>query len=103
VGVLNINIQIDGNCQKQLQDVLNTYNLTSTVNKPTRVTEKMATVIDHIITNIPAECYYTEVINSIVLDHFAQCININLTVSQQMRCYKESRNIVEANITGHVP
>jgi hypothetical protein len=40
------------------------------------------------------------VINSLLSDHFAQCMNINLTVPQQMKCYKESRNIVEANITG---
>jgi hypothetical protein len=83
---LNINIPVDGNCHKQLQDVLNAYNLTSTLNKTNLVTEKTATVIDQIITNIPAECYYTEVINSLVLDHFAQCKNINLTAPQQMRC-----------------
>jgi hypothetical protein len=57
-------------------------------------------VIDHITTSIPAECYYTEVINSLLSDNFAQCININLTVPQQMRCYKETRNLAEANITG---
>jgi radical SAM superfamily enzyme len=62
--IIKINIHVDGNGQKQLQDVLNAYNLTLTINKPTRVREKTATVIDHIITNIPAECFYTEMIGS---------------------------------------
>jgi hypothetical protein len=40
-------------------------------------------VIDHIITNIPAECFYTEVINRLLSDHFAvyeykfDCTTIN--------------------------
>jgi hypothetical protein len=42
----------DGCGQKQLFDVTDTYNLTVTINIPTRVTEITATFIDQIITNI---------------------------------------------------
>ena len=38
--------------------------------------------------------------NSLLSDHFAQCITINMSVPQKTRCYKEVRNISEANIIG---
>ena len=60
----------------------------------------MATIIDQIITNIPDEFYYTDVINNVLSDHYAQCITINKIVPQQTRCYKEVRNVSEANIIG---
>jgi hypothetical protein len=65
-----------------------------TINTPTHVTEIMATFIDQIITNTPAQCYSTDVI-SLFSDHYAQCNTINITVPQQIRCY-EFRNASEA-------
>jgi hypothetical protein len=47
---------------------------------------------------MPAKCYYTEVINSLLSDHYAQCININMRAQQQTTCYKEVRNVPETNI-----
>jgi hypothetical protein len=60
----------------------------------------MATIIDQIITNMPAQCYSTPVINSLLSDHYAQCITTNMTVPQQIRCHKEIRNVSEVNIIG---
>jgi hypothetical protein len=45
---------------------------------------KSYTIIDQIITNVPTKCYHTEIINSLLSDHFAQCmvctvIQYNLT------------------------
>jgi hypothetical protein len=97
VGDLNINIQEGGSSHKKLLDVTKAYNLT--INILPGVTESMAIIIDQIRNNIPTKCYHTEVINSLLLDHFAQCIIINMTVPQQTRCYKEVRDISEANIT----
>jgi hypothetical protein len=97
---LHINIQDKGCGHKQLLDVANAYNLTVTINIRTRVTESMATIIDQIIANIPDELYYTDVINNVLSDHYAQCITINMIVPQQTRCYKEVRNVSEANIIG---
>jgi exonuclease III len=100
VGDLNINTQQGGSSHKQLLHVTKAYNLAVTINIPTRVTECMATTIDQIITNMPAKCYYTEVINSLLSDHYCQCITINIKAQQQTRCYKEVRNVSKANIIG---
>jgi hypothetical protein len=70
-------------------------------NIPTRVTESTAITIDQIITNMPAKCYCTEVIISLLSDHYAQCITINVKAPQQTKYYKEVRNVSEANIMGH--
>jgi hypothetical protein len=93
-------IQDKGCGHKHLSDVANAYNLTVTINTPTRITESTATIIDQIITNIPDEFYYTDVINSLLSDHYAQCITINTTVPQQTRCNKEVRDVLEASIIG---
>ena len=46
-----------------------------TINKPTRVTKKTATAIDHIITNSFVEnTFKTAIIKSDVSDHFPICI-----------------------------
>jgi hypothetical protein len=44
VGDLNINTQQDGSGHKQLLDVTKAYNLTVTINVPTRVTDSKATL-----------------------------------------------------------
>jgi hypothetical protein len=72
-----------------------------TINIPTRVTESTAMIIAQIITNISAKCYYTDVINSLLSDHSAQCITIIVAVPKQTRCYKEIRNVSEHNVIGH--
>ena len=47
----------------------------STINKPTRVTKKTATAIDHIITNsFVKNIFKTAIIKSDVSDHFPICI-----------------------------
>jgi hypothetical protein len=58
----------------------------------------LQTFIDQIITNMPAQCYSTHVINSLLSDPYAQCITINVIVPQQIKCHEEIRNVSEANI-----
>jgi hypothetical protein len=70
------------------------------INTQTQVTESTATIIDQIITKMPAQCYSTDVINSLLSEHNEQCITISMTVPQQMRCYKEIGNVSEAKIIG---
>ena len=54
--------------------------MTATINKPTRVTKKAATAIDHIITNSFVEnIFKTAIIKSDVSDHFPFCIFIPST------------------------
>jgi hypothetical protein len=95
---LNINIQQDESSYKQLLDVTKAYNLTVTINVRTRVTDSSATTVDQIITNMPAESYYIEVTNSLLSDYYAQCITFNMKAPQQTKCYKEVRNVSQANI-----
>jgi hypothetical protein len=59
VGDLHINTYDDKCGHKQLLVIFDAYNMIMTINTPTQVTESMATIIDQIITNIPAKCYYT--------------------------------------------
>jgi hypothetical protein len=73
------------------------YNLIIT---PTSVTESTATIIDQIITNISAQCYSADVINSLLPDHYEQCNTINMTLPQQIKCFEEIGTVSEANITG---
>jgi hypothetical protein len=74
VGDLNINTQEDGCGHRQLFDVANIHNLTMTINIPTTITESTATIIYQIITKMPAQCYSTDVINSLLSDHYEQCV-----------------------------
>ena len=51
-----------------------------TINKPTRVTIKTATTIDHIVTNSFVEnTFKTAIIKSHVSDHFPICVFIPST------------------------
>ena len=67
-----------------------------TINKPTRVTKKTATAIDHIITNSFVEnTYKTAIIKSDVSDHFPICIFIpstNLFTKNDINQYKRIIN-----------
>jgi hypothetical protein len=49
---------------------------------------------------MPAQCNTTDVINSLLSDHYAHRITINTTVPQQSRCHKVIRNVSGANIIG---
>ena len=68
-----------------------------TINKPTRVTRKTATAIDHIITNDYIESLFkTAIIKSDISDHFPICIffpsNTSSTENQINYQYKRTIN-----------
>ena len=81
-GDFNLNL-LDHNKNKKVQDFLNLIyqnGTTPTINKPTRVTKKSVTAIDHIITNSFVEnTFKTAIIKSDVSDHFPVCIFIPST------------------------
>ena len=76
-GDFNLNL-LDHNENKKVQTFLNIIHQNSmlpTTNKPTRVTRKSATAIDHIITNNYIESSFeTAIIKSDILNHFPICI-----------------------------
>ena len=76
-GDFNLNL-LDHNENKKMQNVLNIIHqngMLPTINKPTRVTRKSATAIDHIITkNYIESSFKTAIIKSDISDHFPICI-----------------------------
>ena len=69
---------LDHDKNKKVRDFLNLIyqnGMIPTINKPTKVTKKAATAIDHIITNSFAEnTFKTAIIKTDVSDHFTICI-----------------------------
>ena len=81
-GDFNLNL-LDHDKNKKVRDFLNLIyqnGMIPTINKPTRVTKKTATAIDHFITNgFPENTLKTAIIKSDVSDHFRICIFIPST------------------------
>jgi hypothetical protein len=83
---------------KHLTDIANNLNLTLTIAKPIRLTEKTTTEFDQIMTKLSAQLYNTEAIQSLLSDHYAQCIDCQMTLTVAIKYCKEERKISEANI-----
>ena len=70
---------------KRYQGILDMFELTQIVKRPTRVTSTSKTLIDHFITNHPQKVTNTGIIPcSIVRDHDAiyACVNVRLPLFQ---------------------
>lgn len=102
LGDLNINKDDKNIVYKQLLDIVNTYKLVLAINEPTRVTETTASIIDQIITNINPQYYRTQVINSLLSDHYAQLIEIHSFGAAQKNktLFKEVRDLNKSNVDG---
>ena len=74
VGDVNINILLAQTCNyaQQFLDCLRSYALLPTIDKPTRVCNNSATLIDNIFTNKFSEYFASGNIVSDVTDHFSQ-------------------------------
>ena len=75
-GDFNLNL-LDHDTNKKVQEVLNLIyqnNLIPTINKPTRVTMKRATTIDHILTNSFVDTDFKSVFKTDISDHFPVCL-----------------------------
>ena len=76
-GDFNLNVLDHDNCKK-VQNFLNLLyqnNMIPIINKPTRVTKKTATAIDHIITNCFVDTNFkTAIFKSDISDHFPICV-----------------------------
>ena len=75
-GDFNLNL-LDHDTNKKVQEVLNLIyqnNLIPTINKPTRVTMKTATTIDHILTNSFVDTDFKSVFKTDISDHFPVCL-----------------------------
>ena len=83
MGDFNINLLTKNeDSTDQFVNLMHSFNLLSTINKPTRVTHTSATVIDHIWTNAYANITHNGIIYDFTSDHFP-IFNISLfNVSQ---------------------
>ena len=73
----NLNVLDHDNCKKvqNFLDLLFQNNIIPIINKPTRVTKKTATAIDHIITNCFVDTNFkTAIFKSDISDHFPICV-----------------------------
>ena len=73
----NLNVLDHDNCKKvqNFLDLLFQNNIIPIINKPTRVTKKTATAIDHIITNCFVDTNFkTTIFKSDISNHFPICV-----------------------------
>ena len=86
LGDVNINILVAQTCNyaQQFLDCLQSYALLPTIDKPTRVRNNSATLIDNIFTNKFSEYFASGNIVSDITDHFSQfCIFQSSTLTNQ--------------------
>ena len=80
-GDSNLNL-LDHDTNKKVQGFLNLIyqnNLISAINKPTRVTEKTATAIDHILSNYFVDTdFKSAIFKTDIADHFPVCLLLPL-------------------------
>ena len=97
-GDFNLNVLDHDNCKK-VQNFLNLLyqnNMIPIINKPTRVTKKTATAIDHIITNCFVDTNFkTAIFKSDISDHFLICVFLSPMIDENKNevTYIYKRNI----------
>ena len=76
----------------QYKNMLNCYNLSQHVQLPTLVTLKSSTLIDHVLSNVPNQVTYRNVLPcSSINDHDAPYVCINVRVKRFQPRYKMIR------------
>lgn len=77
----------------QYKKMLNCYNFSQHIHLPTHITLKSSTPIDHVLSNVPKQVIYTNVLPcSSVSDQDALYVCINKSVKHFQPCYKMIRN-----------
>ena len=94
----NLNVLDHDNCKKvqNFLDLLFQNNIIPIINKPTRVTKKTATAIDHIITNCFVDTNFkTAIFKSDISDHFLICVFLSPMIDENKNevTYIYKRNI----------
>ena len=93
-GDFNINHLVENNRYNQLQSLLASYNLFSTVTFPTRITSNTSTLIDNIYVNVDSSNYKVSPLTNGLSDHDAQIMEIlNLNHVNPKKHYDLTRKI----------
>jgi len=98
-GYININYLHCHNRRQQLDTLLASYNLKSTVDFPTRITNGSSTVIDNIFIDLSRNCTINPLINGLS-DHDVQLLKlekINVPTQGSTCCYVRNINSSTGN------
>ena len=89
-GDININMfNVSYPLVLQYTGILQSFNLTQHVSKPTRVTSTSGTLVDHLISNDPQKITHTDVLPcSSISDHDAVYATVNVRVKKYLPPYK---------------
>ena len=91
---MNIDLMKDDPIVKQYIELLESFNLQQHVQKPTRITNKTQTLIDHIISNYPSRVTHTDVLPcSLISDHDGPYACIDTRVERFQPRFKYIRNM----------
>ena len=78
---------------KKYADVLQSMNLDQLVTKATRTTKTSATLIDHMITNMPSQVTHCDVLTNLMIsDHDAPCACLNVRTTRFIPRFKFIRH-----------
>lgn len=99
LGDFNIDILSSAKCPRSKNTFLNlltAYNMHPTIQTPTRVANKTKTCIDNIIID-KLESYEVRVLNSLISDHYAQILTLDIQVTNKPKIYQWRRCVNNKN------
>ena len=98
-GDFNVNLLDQASSMtRQYANILDSFNLIQHVTKPTRTTKSSATLIDHIITNMPQCVMHTDVLPCpLISDHDAPYCTLNIRISRYAPRHKFIQNEKQFN------
>lgn len=90
-GDLNLNTLVNCQNKQNLCSLLDSFNITLSIDEPTRVTSSTATCIDNIMTNIESNKFKSKVYETGLSDHKSILFLHNIKNNSE-RCHGEDRN-----------
>jgi len=79
-------------------DILFSFGLLQTITKPTRCTEKSATLIDHVLTNCLSETYKSVILTTRISDHFPIVFYLPVNKFKDSPKFFETRDLSKTKI-----
>ncbi len=101
MGDFNLDLLKYGTCTKVTDyvDLLFSHGFIQTISKPTRCTDHSSTLIDHCITNSTSYSHNSNVLTTLVSDHFPILYQINHDKQQNAQKTIEYRDFSDENMT----
>ena len=99
-GDINIDVLKYGSCKQvsNYVDLMFSYGFIQTITRPTRCCLNSSTLIDHCITNSTNFSHSSQIITTLISDHFPILYSINLNYKRPKQKFNESKNFSNENI-----